>query len=83
MLKIEERCLNATKLLQDLKEKIGDKEVASAAIEEIISLRMALTKIAGECIRCRGEQSYRDTNRFVYKTAMDALGERGPERSKS
>lgn len=54
-----------------------------AALEEVQELRLALSAIALECQRCRGEQSYRDTTRFAWKTAMRALGRRGIERDQA
>ena len=55
-------------------------DVVKNANDEVRELRLALSAIALECGRCRGEQSYRDTNRFVWRTAMKALGKRGIER---
>lgn len=52
-----------------------------AALEvEVRELRLALSAIALECGRCRGDQSHRDACRFAWKSAMRALGKRGIER---
>ena len=50
--------------------------------EENKKLRLALSAIALEVSRCRGEQSYRDTMVFVFRKSMEALGRRGIERDK-
>lgn len=56
-------------------------EDEKAHAEENRQLRLALSAIALEASRCRGEQSYRNTISFVGKQARAALGKRGIERS--
>lgn len=55
----------------------ADRDALLALADVNAAMRAALLEIERECSRCRGDQSYRDTVRYVARIARNAAALRG------